>query len=254
MTTELSIGQVARRTGISARMLRHYDELGLVRPTRVSRNGYRWYDVALLPRLFRILALRRAGIGLAEIGRIIADRTNEAQALREHLAELRLERDRLAALISSIEDQVSRLEAATVTDPAGFRADYTRELAELAHRLEARHPGVGALTLAQAAPDMMTVADMEHLAAQGTGLLERLASLMTSGASVKDSATLDAVAEHHALVTRHVALSADAYRVLGHLYETDSLQRSIVAAVHPDLPAWLPQAIDAFVRARLGTT
>lgn len=44
--------------GVSSRALRHYDDMGLLRPARVSANGYRWYGRAEVARLQRILLLR----------------------------------------------------------------------------------------------------------------------------------------------------------------------------------------------------
>ena len=47
----LSIGELARRTRVSVRMLRHYDELGLVKPHRVDpATGYRWYSASQVGR------------------------------------------------------------------------------------------------------------------------------------------------------------------------------------------------------------
>ena len=51
---KLSIGDAAQRLGVSVRTLRHYDEIGLVKPTQVGENGYRYYDreaMALLQRV-----------------------------------------------------------------------------------------------------------------------------------------------------------------------------------------------------------
>lgn len=116
---EFSIGHVAKRVGISARMLRHYDAIGLFSPTRISGNGYRWYSAAVLPRLYRIVALRRAGLGLDVIASIVADDQSEAHMLRGHIGDLRAERNRLNALIQALEEQVILLgEADTITSAA----------------------------------------------------------------------------------------------------------------------------------------
>ena len=66
---EASIQEVARLTGTTSRTLRHYDAIGLLAPSRVGDNGYRWYDDDALVRLQRILLLRDLGLGLGEIGR-----------------------------------------------------------------------------------------------------------------------------------------------------------------------------------------
>ena len=62
------IGHVARRSGVSARMLRHYDSLGLVRPTGRTEAGYRLYGLAELNRLRTLSDIRhRFGVELVEL-------------------------------------------------------------------------------------------------------------------------------------------------------------------------------------------
>ncbi|GEL94392.1 MerR family transcriptional regulator [Cellulomonas composti] len=105
-----SIHEVARATGTTSRTLRHYDAIGLLAPTHVADNGYRWYDEDALVRLQRILLLRELGLGLAEIGRVLDRDQDEAAALRRHLAWLRSEQDRLARLVGSVERTITARE------------------------------------------------------------------------------------------------------------------------------------------------
>jgi DNA-binding transcriptional MerR regulator len=64
----LNIGEFARLGQVSPRMLRHYDQLGLLTPDRVDPgSGYRFYGVHQLGRLHRIVALRDMGFGLDQI-------------------------------------------------------------------------------------------------------------------------------------------------------------------------------------------
>lgn len=67
------IGEVARRSGVSARMLRHYDSLGLVRPTERTGAGYREYSVEDIRRILHIEGLRSLGLSLREVGRALDD-------------------------------------------------------------------------------------------------------------------------------------------------------------------------------------
>jgi MerR family transcriptional regulator, thiopeptide resistance regulator len=53
-----SIGELAARTGLTVRTLRHYDEIALARPSHRTSAGHRRYDDADLRRLHRIVALR----------------------------------------------------------------------------------------------------------------------------------------------------------------------------------------------------
>src|SRR5690606_40985518 len=92
---ELSIQEVTRVTGTTSRTLRHYDGLGLLRPSRVGAGGLRWYGPAELLRLQRILVLRSLGLSLSVIGRVLDDDEDEVDALRRHLDELRAEQQRI---------------------------------------------------------------------------------------------------------------------------------------------------------------
>jgi len=98
-----SIQEVARRTGTTSRTLRHYDDIGLLAPTRIGANGYRYYDHAALVRLQRILLLRELGLGLPVIAEVLRRQTDAASALRGHIDWLREERTRIDRQIGSIE-------------------------------------------------------------------------------------------------------------------------------------------------------
>jgi DNA-binding transcriptional MerR regulator len=67
------IGEVARRSGVSTRMLRHYDSLGLVRPTGRTVGGYREYSAEDIRRIFHVESLRSLGLSLRDIGRALED-------------------------------------------------------------------------------------------------------------------------------------------------------------------------------------
>jgi DNA-binding transcriptional MerR regulator len=105
--SEWSIQQIAKLAGTTSRTLRHYGELGLLAPSSTGHNGYRYYDETALVRLQRILLLRELGLGLAQIGEILARPTSEEDALERHLAWLNGERERLARQIASVESTIA---------------------------------------------------------------------------------------------------------------------------------------------------
>jgi DNA-binding transcriptional MerR regulator len=83
------IGEVAERTGLTRRTLRHYDELGLLVPAGRSTGDYRLYDEADLLRLLQIQNLKALGLGLPEIAEALADPELDATStLRSHLGQL----------------------------------------------------------------------------------------------------------------------------------------------------------------------
>lgn len=107
---EWSIQQIARLAGTTSRTLRHYDDVGLVPPSRVGDNGYRYYDELALVRLQRVLLLRELGLGLAEIGEVLRRDVAEESALTTHLSLLRQEQDRLARQVAAVEHTLHALE------------------------------------------------------------------------------------------------------------------------------------------------
>jgi DNA-binding transcriptional MerR regulator len=106
---EWSIQQIARMTGTTSRTLRHYDDIGLLPPSRVGRNGYRQYDQTALVRLQRILLLRELGLGLPQIAEVLEREASEIPALETHLAWLRQEQDRLMRQAASVESTITAL-------------------------------------------------------------------------------------------------------------------------------------------------
>jgi MerR family transcriptional regulator, thiopeptide resistance regulator len=108
---EWSIQDLARAAGTTSRTLRHYGELGLLPPSRVGANGYRYYDQGSLVRLQRILLLRELGLGLPVIAEVLAGEQDTAAALRTHLELLRQQQDRIARQIASVHTTLRKTEA-----------------------------------------------------------------------------------------------------------------------------------------------
>jgi DNA-binding transcriptional MerR regulator len=106
---EYGIAEVARLAGTTSRTLRHYGDVGLLEPSRIGANGYRYYDTAALTRLQRILMLRQLGLGVAAIAEVL-DATDPTSALRAHLQWLRAESERLDRQIASVERTITSLE------------------------------------------------------------------------------------------------------------------------------------------------
>ncbi|MCD5343780.1 MerR family transcriptional regulator [Arthrobacter sp. AK04] len=101
-----SIQDVARFAGTTSRTLRHYDEIGLLKPSRVGSNGYRYYDGATLLQLQRILLLRELGLGLPAIAGVFRQQTDPVTALARHLEWLTQEQERLTRQMASVRQTI----------------------------------------------------------------------------------------------------------------------------------------------------
>jgi DNA-binding transcriptional MerR regulator len=99
-----TIKQLARCAGITARTLHYYDEIGLLKPTEVGENGYRYYDKAALLRLQQILLYRKMDLPLQEIKEVLDSPDFEIlNALELHRSELQNRMQRLTVLVETVE-------------------------------------------------------------------------------------------------------------------------------------------------------
>jgi DNA-binding transcriptional MerR regulator len=84
----LTIGQLARRTGLSVKTIRWYSDQGLVPPAGRSAAGYRLYDAEALARLELVRTLRRLDIDLRTIERVLTREIGLAEVAATHVEAL----------------------------------------------------------------------------------------------------------------------------------------------------------------------
>ncbi|MER5769684.1 MerR family transcriptional regulator [Streptomyces sp. NPDC001985] len=110
-----TIGDFARHGRVSARMLRHYDAIGLLRPDHTDPfSGYRYYAAAQLARLNRIIALKDLGFTLEQVRRILEERVG-TEELRGMLVLRRAELEEAmaasAARLGQVEARLRSIES-----------------------------------------------------------------------------------------------------------------------------------------------
>jgi DNA-binding transcriptional MerR regulator len=102
------IGEFSRLSRVSVRMLRYYDQLGLLKPSQTdSSTNYRYYSADQLPRLNRILALRDLGFSLEQIKEMLEEELSSEQLL----GMLKLKRAEIEQQMQVQQGQMTRLEA-----------------------------------------------------------------------------------------------------------------------------------------------
>lgn len=183
----LSIGEIAHFTGVSRRMLRHWEEAGLIAPASVDKyTGYRRYSRTQVGRVRAISALRSVGFVLAEIGDL--------------LDHSQLTEDRLVELLQAREEEL-----ATQID------DTSARLTEVRRRLDAIQRGhdiimstieLGALPTLRLLSLQATVTDESEIGEAIAGLLPRLQEALGSrGIADGDIVlTYDGATEQNAII------------------------------------------------------
>jgi DNA-binding transcriptional MerR regulator len=109
------VGDLAKRTGLTIRTLHHYDEIGLLEPSRRSRSGHRLYAEQDVERLQRILSLRQLGFSLEQIADVLSGRDFPLVGILEQQVEHVRERIEMEKGLCSRLEAVTRLLRATGT-------------------------------------------------------------------------------------------------------------------------------------------
>ncbi|MBP0452782.1 MerR family transcriptional regulator [Kitasatospora sp. RG8] len=249
-----SIAEVARMSGVTARTLRHYDEIELLPPAWIGSNGHRYYEERELLRLQQVLVLRALGVSLSEVGRILASQVDELEALRGHHRQLLAERDRLTALAATVSRTITELEQSRKDgrpmtginrpenlfegiQPAQYE-DSLRDYPELAE-------SIGRATAT------MTDAEIEAGQRERTALMIRLAELMAAGTPADADAVQAEVDGQYRAVAALRPLSAEEYRAIGRSCVENEQWRAAYEAIAPGLAAYQRDAIEAYATTRL---
>ncbi|OAN57258.1 MerR family transcriptional regulator [Sphingomonas sp. TDK1] len=237
MLESIDIAEVSRRTGVSARALRFYEARGLLKPLRTA-SGRRHYGAAALSTLHHILALKRAGLTLAQIQRLLNGRSQNLAALIDaqlaHLETQAAEIERSRQLLLQTKSRVERSEPIDVATFCSLIEQGERQMnskaqwdAVASHYLTDAERGDFAATLATL-PDGF---DQAAYAARWKALGDRIkAALPLDPASAAAQALLG---EWSALLAPFNAVA------------TPAMQAG-VSRMYADMPAWEGQADPGF--------
>ncbi len=106
----LNIGDAAKRTGVSAKMIRHYEAIGLISPPARSESGYRVYGSEDVQTLTFIRRARDLGFSLADIAELLSlwrDRNRASKEVKSlalaHIEDLRKKASELAAMAETLQ-------------------------------------------------------------------------------------------------------------------------------------------------------
>lgn len=195
---EYNVGQVAELAGVSIRTLRHYDEIGLLRPAQRSHAGYRKYQGDDLERLEQILYYRDLGFGLDEIKALVQDpRADAAKHLRNQHQILE---DRIARLNRMLESVERAMEAnrmgIQLTPEERFEMFGDEDPEQYAEEAEQRWGETDAYKESQRRVSKYTKKDWLEMKAESAQLGADLSAAMTAGLPV-DSPEVMALAERH---------------------------------------------------------
>lgn len=123
-----TVKQLSSLAGVTPRTLHHYDQIGLLKPSQVGENGYRYYGEQAALRLQQILFYRELGLPLEDIKKIMGRRDFDVlAALESHKTEIARRIKRLEMLVSTVDNTIAYLKGQKLMDNKQIFSGFTPE-------------------------------------------------------------------------------------------------------------------------------
>lgn len=249
---EYSIRELSELAGVSARTLRYYDEIGLLKPLRTSEAGYRFYGEKEVELLQQILFYRERGLELEQIAATLYNPKFDIQsALREHLLELEQQRRRTDRLIANIKQTLASMEGeCKMSDKERFAAFKEELVAENERRYggEIREKyGDEAVDASNRKMLGMSEQEYQEFERLGAEIVSRLETAVR-GKEATDGAEAKAIVALHKtwLMKTWNQYSREAHIGMGKMYVADERFRSYYDKNVDGCAAFLQEAIEAY--------
>jgi DNA-binding transcriptional MerR regulator len=245
---EYNVQGLGRMAGISSRTLRYYDEIGILKPARISSSGYRIYGQKEVDRLQQILFYRELGVKLEEIGRIMDSPSfDELEALRNHYQRLLEKRCRLDRLIANVEKTIAQKEGRiTMKDNEkfeGFKKNLI-EKNEKKYGAEVREKyGDKAVNESNRKIMNMTKGQYDEFTKLGDEILETLKKAYATGDPASDLAQKTADLHRQWLCFTWGQYSKEAHAGLAQMYVNDERFKAYYDEKQPGGAEFLRDAI-----------
>jgi DNA-binding transcriptional MerR regulator len=232
-----SITELSRMSGVTSRTLRHYDAIGLLPPSAVGSNGYRYYGEPELLRLQQVLVLRELGLSLSEIGQVLDEQRDVVQALRDQHERLVRERDRLTEVAATVARTITEIEGGQVMTERMFEG----------FEAEARERWPEGWAQSQEAVARKGSAALQQETAE---FMQRMAALMDR--PVDDPVVQAEVGAWHSWISQLWTPDAESFAALGRMYVEDERFRQTYEQVAPGLAEFYRDAMELYARTSLG--
>jgi DNA-binding transcriptional MerR regulator len=239
MTELMPIGALSRATGVTVRALHHYDAIGLLRPDERTPSGRRLYSEANVRRLYRIVALRRLGLGLDEIAELLDRDPDLVVAVRRHLAHvergLKLQRRLQRALTRVLE----RLE--TEVEPT---LDHFIEAIEVMTMSEKYYTAEQLEQLSERRAELGEEG-MRQAESDWASLIEAVRTERSKGTDPADARMLELARRWRALIEQFTGGNDGIERSLATMYREEGATTASRGMVEPELMAYVGEALSA---------
>jgi DNA-binding transcriptional MerR regulator len=244
-----TVKQLSRLAGVTPRTLHHYDAIGLLKPSRVGENGYRYYGEESLLRLQQILFYRELDLPLEDIKRIMGRRDfDELAALEGHKLELGKRMERLERLIRTVDNTIEHLKGKKdMSKRQLFEAFSDEQQAEYEKEIAQKYDPA-TVKESQRKWKSYTTADKQRIGEEGNVAYETILAGIPKG---PDSAEAQAgVALWHKHMEYFWVPNDEQLLGLANLYNEDPRFKANFDKIDPRLAEFMREAVKIYVEKR----
>lgn len=240
-----TVQKLAKLAGVSVRTLHHYDQIGLLSPSRNEDNGYRVYGQKELARLQQIMLFKELEFPLDQIQQIIDAPTYEPiKALEDQKKILTAKKQRLTRLINTIEQMINAQKRGEhMNDQDMFKPFSMEEMNELQEEAKKRWGESEAWKQSQERTKHWTKEDYKRIAEDGKKFTQKLADVFTAGTPIESDEVQQLIDQHHAGIEVFYDCPLDMYRNLGQMYIDDPRFTAYYDKFAPGLAVFVRDAI-----------
>lgn len=242
-----TVGRLADLTGVTVRTLHHYDQIGLLSPTKRTYAGYRLYTEADLARLQRIVVYRRLEMPLDEIAALLDGDDDPVAHLRRQREAVMSRLGELTELVAAIDRAMERemtQRPATVEEMReifgdGFKDEYQAEAQE-------RWGQTDAWKQSEQRTANYTKADWQEVKAETDAINAAFVAAKRSGEPATGEAAMDAAEQARRHINdRFYECSHEFHTCLGEMYVSDPRFTATYEELEPGLAQFVRDAIVA---------
>lgn len=249
---EFTVQRLAALAGVSGRTLRYYDQIGLLKPARLSDSGYRLYGAEEVDLLQQILFYRELGMPLETIRETLhAPGFERLDALREHNRRLLAKRGQLDVLIQTVQRTIDAAERGTTMNEAQKFEGFKQELIDQNERQygEEVRQKYGDETVDASNRKLMGLSQEDYRAMEETGkrILALLDEAFTQGDPAGEQAMEMAALHREWLGYSWTTYSPEAHLGLAQMYVEDERFAAYYDRGTPGKAVFLRDAIQAYL-------
>ncbi len=249
-----TVAKLAKISGVSIRTLHWYDEIGLLKPAYHGAGGYRYYGEEQLLTLQQILFFRELGFELKQIASILKRGDfDRMAALSSHRKVLQKNVERTKKLIKTIDVTIEHLKGTKKMKDEEMYYGFSKEKqAEYEKQIIERFGEQGKALTEESRRNVKnwSKADWEDSKKEFDSICEELTALLQKKCASDSREVLSVIRRHYKWLKRFWTPTKESYAGHGQFIEDSEFSKAY-EAYHPQLPRYISEAIQFFVKKEL---